>query len=47
MRTAVHKVTLDGICLPLLVALSGLAPHPLGRQDTFLLGLLVHVDVCW
>lgn len=46
MHTALHKVTLGGICLPLLVALSGLASHPLGRQDTCLLGLLIHVDIC-
>lgn len=47
MCTAVQKVTLGGICLPLFVVLSGLVSHPLERQDTCLLGLLVHVDVHW
>lgn len=33
---AAHKVTLGGNCLPLLVTLSGLVPHPLERQDSCL-----------
>lgn len=42
---AVHKVTLDGIFLPLLVALSGFVAHPLERQDTHLLGLLLEAGL--
>lgn len=40
-----HKVTLGGICLPFLVALSGFAAHPLERQDTHLLGLLLEAEL--
>lgn len=42
---AVHKATLGGICLPLLVALSGFVTHPLERQETHLLLLLLEAGL--